>query len=122
MYISVNQQPISIAEFFLMTDIHFMDEITAPRRSLHLSQHPPARDAPDIGLAEYAMAMHVSLPQLELYSQVSQDLSAWIDRSKEVHRAAEEEASKVTPELFVEFRDADEIGKAELSVWPSLYD
>jgi kinetochore protein Spc7/SPC105 len=99
-----------------MTDIRFMEELTAPRRSLHQPQYPPTRDASSIGLAEFAVAADVDLPQLELYSRVSSDLAAWIDKSKEMYEQAEEEASKVTPELFIEFRDADEIGKTELLV------
>jgi kinetochore protein Spc7/SPC105 len=110
---------VSIADFLTMTDIRFMDEITAPRRSLHPSatqQFTPARDASEIGLAECAVAMAVDLPQLELYAQVSDDLAAWIDRSKERYQQDEYEAAKVTPELFLEFMEADEAGKAELMV------
>jgi kinetochore protein Spc7/SPC105 len=99
-----------------MTDIRFMDEISAPRRSMYPSQEPPVRDPSEIGLAEYVVAVDVEIPELELYSNVSNDLAAWIDRSKEVYKQAEAEAAKVTPELFVEFREADEIGKAELVV------
>jgi kinetochore protein Spc7/SPC105 len=99
-----------------MTDIRFMDEITAPRRSLHPSQQTPARDPSEIGLAEYVIAIDVDLPQLELYSHVSKDLVGWIDKSKEVYKQTDEEARKVTPELFVEFREADEVDRAELLV------
>lgn len=38
-------------------------------------------------------------------------------RSKADFAQAEEEATKITPELFVEFMRADEEGQAELLVW-----
>ena len=99
-----------------MTDIRFMDEITAPRRSLHPSQNPPAREASEIVLAEYVVATDLEWPQLALYSHVSKDLSGWIEKSKEDYKQAEDEAQKVVPQLFIEFREADEVGKAELLV------
>jgi hypothetical protein len=102
-----------------MTDIRFMDQITAPRRSLHpfaAQQLAPARDASEIGLSECVVALAQDLPQLELYAEVSDDLAAWIDKSKERYQQDEDEAAKVTPELFHEFMEADESGKAELMV------
>ena len=114
--------PISIEQFFNMTGIRFMDEITAPRRStIHRSALRPRRHSSpssmsetDIVLAEYVAAMSVDVPQLELYTYVSRDLEAWIERSKGIFREAEAEAEKVTPELFREFVDAGEDGQAEL--------
>jgi hypothetical protein len=53
---------------------------------------------------------------MELYTHVSKDLQKWIEKSKEDYKEAEEEVQKVTPELFEEFRDTDEEGKAELLV------
>lgn len=114
--------PISIEQFFNMTGIRFMDEITAPRRStIHPSALRPRRHSSpsstsdtDIALAEYVTAMSVDVPQLELYTYVSRDLEAWIERSKGIFREAEAEAEKITPELFREFVDAGEDGQAEL--------
>ena len=114
--------PISIEQFFNMTGIRFMDEITAPRRStIHGSALRPRRHSSpsstsetDIALAEYVVAMSVDVPQLELYTYVSRDLEAWIERSKGIFREAEGEAEKATPELFREFIDAGEDGQAEL--------
>ncbi|KAH7927412.1 hypothetical protein BV22DRAFT_1061133 [Leucogyrophana mollusca] len=109
---------ISIEQFFEMTGIRFMDEIAAPRRSIiHPSAHRPPRRSSvdtDIPLAEYAVAMSVDVPQLELYTHVSKDLQAWIERIKSIFQEAEEEAMKMTPELFLEFVSADEDGQAEL--------
>lgn len=107
---------ISISQFFSMTGIKFMDELTAPRRSTHPSQQPTrqARNSSDIPLSEYVTAMAIDIPQLVLYSRVSKDLEAWMEKSKIVFAQAEDEASKVTPELFVEFSRADEDGQAEL--------
>lgn len=95
-----------------------MDELTAPRRSIHPSQHPTRqpRDPQDIPLSEYVVAMAIDIPQLELYTRVSRDLEAWMEKSKSVFADAEEEAAKVTPELFVEYARADEEGQAELLV------
>ena len=95
-----------------------MDELTAPRRSIHPSQQPlrQPRNPADIALAEYVTAMAIDVPQLELYSRVSTDLQEWIAKSKVVFAEAEEEAAKVTPELFVEYARADEEGQAELLV------
>ncbi|KAI5992545.1 Spc7 kinetochore protein-domain-containing protein [Pisolithus marmoratus] len=110
--------PISIQQFFEMTGIRFMDEIAAPRRqSIHPSALRPSRRASvdgQIPLAEYIVAMAVDVPQLELYTHVSKDLQAWIERIQAIYREAEEEALKMTPQLFQEFVLADETGQAEL--------
>ncbi|KAJ3513056.1 hypothetical protein NLJ89_g3160 [Agrocybe chaxingu] len=107
---------ISITQFFSMTNIKFMDELTAPRRSIHPSQQPirQPRNPTDIPLAEYVTAMAIDIPQLDLYSRVSRDLEGWMSKSRLVFAQAEEEAAKVTPELFVEYARADEEGQAEL--------
>ncbi|KAI6146697.1 Spc7 kinetochore protein-domain-containing protein [Pisolithus tinctorius] len=98
--------PISIQQFFEMTGIRFMDEITAPRRqSIHPSTLRPSRRASvdgQIPLAEYMVAMAVD------------DLQAWIERIQSIYREAEEEALEMTPQLFQEFISADETGQAEL--------
>lgn len=101
-----------------MTGIKFMDEVTAPRRSMHPSRQPirHPRNLADIPLAEYVTAMGIDIPQLELYSRVSKDLEAWMAKSEIVFAQAEEEATKLTPELFVEYARADEEGQAELLV------
>ncbi|TFK41287.1 Spc7 kinetochore protein-domain-containing protein [Crucibulum laeve] len=104
---------ISIDQFFSLTGIKFMDELTAPRRSMHQPSHQP-RSAEEIPLSEYVTAMSIDVPQLVLYSRVSKDLQAWMKKSKTVFAQAEEEATKVTPELFVEYARADEEGQAEL--------
>ncbi|KAF9535483.1 Spc7 kinetochore protein-domain-containing protein [Crepidotus variabilis] len=107
---------ISIGQFFQMTGIKFMDELTAPRRSLHPGSQSlrQPRNIADIPLAEYVTAMAIDVPQLDLYSRVSKDLEGWMQKSKVVFAEAEEEAEKVTPELFVEYARADEEGQAEL--------
>ncbi|KAK0465441.1 Spc7 kinetochore protein-domain-containing protein [Desarmillaria tabescens] len=108
--------PISIQQFFEMTNIKFMDDLTAPRRSMHPSQlaSRQPRNPADIRPAEYTIAVAIDIPQLSLYSRVSSDLQAWMQQSKDVFVEAEEEAAKMTPELFVEFSRADEEGQAEL--------
>ncbi|RDB29117.1 hypothetical protein Hypma_015188 [Hypsizygus marmoreus] len=111
-----DEPPISIKQFFSMTGIKFMDELTAPRRSIHPSQQGvrQARNEEDILLAEYVIAMGLDVPQLVLYSRVSKDLEAWIEKSKADFDQAEDEAAKITPELFTEYSRADEEGQAEL--------
>ncbi|KAK0198720.1 Spc7 kinetochore protein-domain-containing protein [Armillaria mellea] len=108
--------PISIQQFFEMTNIKFMDDLTAPRRSMHPSQlaSRQPRNPADIRQAEYTIAVAIDIPQLLLYSRVSNDLHAWMQQSKSVFVEAEEEAAKMTPELFIEFSRADEEGQAEL--------
>lgn len=108
--------PISIEQFFAMTKIKFMDELTAPRRSTHPSQQPArqARNPDDIPMSEYVNAMGIDVPQLILYSRVSKDLQAWVEKSKADFAQAEDEAAKITPELFTEYSRADEEGQAEL--------
>ncbi|KAJ7456552.1 Spc7 kinetochore protein-domain-containing protein [Mycena latifolia] len=106
-------RPISIAQFFDITDIKFMDELDAPRRSIHQPSRQ-ARPPSEIPLAEYAVAMSINVPELIRYSKVSDDLQGWMDQSKAVFAQAEEEAVKVTPELFTEYIRADEEGQAEL--------
>ena len=109
---------ISIAQFFEMTAIRFMDEIAAPRRStVHSSTLRPSRrqsTESEIPLSEYVVAMAIDVPQLELYTHVSKDLQVWIERIKGIYKEAEEEALKMTPELFQEFVMADEEGQNEL--------
>lgn len=111
-----------------MTNIRFMDEITAPRRSMihpgHLGQPNRRRsltsshseEAESIPLSEFLVAMAVDVPQLELYSDLSGQLSAWVEESKKICRQAEEDAVKVTPALFREFAEADELEKQDLLV------
>lgn len=95
-----------------------MDEITAPRRSTHPSQQGArqARNHEEIPLADYVSAIGIDIPQLVLYTRVSKDLQAWIEKSKADFFQAEDEASKITPELFTEYSRADEEGQAELLV------
>ncbi|KAJ7124771.1 Spc7 kinetochore protein-domain-containing protein [Mycena crocata] len=106
-------RPISIEQFFDITGIKFMDELDAPRRSIHQPSRQ-ARLPSEIPLAEYAIAMSINVPELVLYSAVSNDLQGWMDQSKAVFTQMEEEATKMTPELFMEYIRADEEGQAEL--------
>lgn len=80
------------------------DSPSFPLASSFPSQQPTrqARNSSDIPLSEYVTAMAIDIPQLVLYSRVSKDLEAWMEKSKIVFAQAEDEASKVTPELFVE--------------------
>ncbi|KAI0374510.1 hypothetical protein BV20DRAFT_1033319 [Pilatotrama ljubarskyi] len=132
---------ISIEQFFQMTDVRFMDELTIhkPRRSTVLpgQLRPRARrrsssTARDLGassgadgqqggqdeeaipLAEFAVAMAVDMPRLDLYTAVARDLTAYIQECKKIYREAEEEALKVTPSLFKEFASVDETEQAML--------
>ena len=105
-----------------------MDELTAPRRSMvHPGQLRPqnrrrsltsshAEEAEPVPLSEFMAAMAVDVPQLELYSVLATELTAWIEESKKICRQAEEDAVKMTPALFREFADADESEKADLVV------
>jgi hypothetical protein len=105
-----------------MTGIRFMDEIIVPRRSsIHHGHARKSRGSslsevqtPSVPLADYCVAMNVDAPQLELYTHVARDLEAWIARSKVHYTQAEEEALRMTPELFREYANADEEGQAEL--------
>lgn len=126
------QPTISIEQFFEMTNIRFMDEITAPRRSTvhpaHLRPHNRRRSlassahgdaaagADAVPLAEFMTAMSIEVPQLELYSVLAEELGGWIEESKKICRLAEEDALKMTPALFTEFAMADEVGKQDLLV------
>ncbi|KLO20428.1 Spc7-domain-containing protein [Schizopora paradoxa] len=108
--------PISIEEFFTMTGVKFMDQLTIPRRSTirpSQLQQSTSGDEP-LRLADYVTAMNVHVPQLELYSWVAKDLQTWIDNSKKIYREAEEEVAKVTPSLFREYVSAEEEGRSEL--------
>lgn len=113
------EPPISIEQFFSLTGIKFMDELTVPRRSTFHRAGIQARnrrdsatsdtgEEPVIPLAEYVVAMTVDVPQLELYSHVAQDLQAWIEHSKANFKQAEAECAKVTPELFREYSRCSE--------------
>jgi kinetochore protein Spc7/SPC105 len=108
-----------------MTGIRFLDELSAPRRStilpsqLQSAQRRASLQTKEATLADYAIAMAVDAPQLELYSHVAADLQRWIEHSKEIYHQAEEEATKVTPMLFREYSMADEQTQAELLVYLS---
>ena len=111
-----------------MTGIRFMDELTAPRRSMvHPGQLRPqnrrrsltsshAEEAEPVPLSEFMAAMAVDVPQLELYSVLATELTAWIEESKKICVEAERETAKVTPELFRDFVAADESEKGLLIV------
>ncbi|KAG5220502.1 Spc7 kinetochore protein-domain-containing protein [Salix suchowensis] len=103
----------NLVKFFQLTGIKFMEELTAPRRSMSQPGRPERQTA-DIPLAEYAIATTVDLPQLSLYTRVASDLDAWMKKSKVVMQETEEEAAKVVPELFAEYLSADEEGKDQL--------
>ncbi|KAF9040355.1 hypothetical protein BDZ89DRAFT_1035026, partial [Hymenopellis radicata] len=92
---------ISIEQFFALTGIKFMDDLQAPRRSMHPSHLRQARNPTEISLADYAITLAIDIPQLALYSRVSSDLQAWMQQSRIIFAEAEEEAGKMTPELFV---------------------
>ena len=108
---------IFIEQFFEMTGIRFMDEIAAPRRSIAypFALRPSRRTSNEaqIPLAEYIVAMAIDVPQLELYTHVSKDLHAWIERIQGIFLEAEEEVLKMTLQLFQEFVSMDETEQAE---------
>lgn len=79
-----------------------------------------ARSHSEIPLAEYTVSTTIDAPQLLLYTRVAEDLQAWMVKSKAEFVIAEEEAAKMTPELFTEFSRADEESQGELLV--SCYD
>ncbi|KAI0095293.1 Spc7 kinetochore protein-domain-containing protein [Irpex rosettiformis] len=120
-----DEPTISIEQFFEMTNIRFMDEITAPRRSMihpgqlglrnrrrSLTSH--SEETEHIPLAEFMVAMALDVPELELYHDLAGQLTAWVEESKKICRQAEEDAIKVTPALFREFAEADELEKQDL--------
>lgn len=88
---------------------------------MHPSHSRQPRNASEISFADYAIALAIDVPQLALYSRVSSDLQAWMQQSRVVFAEAEDEAAKMTPELFVEYSRADEEGQAELLVWETSY-
>lgn len=99
-----------------MTGIGFMD-VSAPRRSMHPSQiAQKPRDRAEISLAEYANAMAFDLPQLVLYTRVSQDIEEQIQKCKVEYQQLEEEVMKVTPELFSEYTSGNQEIQEELVV------
>ncbi|KAJ7071434.1 Spc7 kinetochore protein-domain-containing protein [Mycena amicta] len=106
-------QPISIEQFFELTNVKFMDALDAPRRSIHQPSRQ-ARPPSEISLAEYGIAMAITVPELDLYSKVSNDLQAWMDKIKEVFKQEEEAAAKIMPQLFTEYLCADEEDRAAL--------
>ena len=130
----VTQPAISIEQFFQMTGIRFMDELTMPRprrstvgpgqlrpRARRRSSAPEdlatsgAEEDP-IPLSEFAIAMAVDMPRIDLYTAVARDLTAYIQECKKIYREAEAEALKDTPSLFREFALVDESEQAMLIV------
>ncbi len=132
---SVALQPaISIEQFFQMTGIRFMDELTMPRprrstvgpgqlrpRARRRSSAPEdlttsGMEEEPIPLSEFAIAMAVDMPRIDLYTAVARDLTAYIQECKKIYREAEAEATKDTPSLFREFAIVDENEQAMLIV------
>lgn len=111
---------VSIEQFFEMTGTKFMDDMAGPRRStIRPSQlrRSLGGDAEGVtSLADYFTAMALDVPQLKLYSKAAEELNEWIEDSKTTFEQANEEAKQVTPELFLEYLDADEDNKAYLVV------
>ena len=117
-----------------MTGIRFMDELTMPRPRRSTvgpgQLRPRARRrssaAEDLGasameedpipLAEFAVAMAVDMPRIDLYTAIARDLTAYIQECKKIYKEAEEEALKDTPSLFREFANVDESEQAMLIV------
>ena len=126
------QPAISIEQFFQMTGIRFMDELTMPRprRStvgpgqLRARARRRSSAAEDLGasaaeeepipLSEFAIAMAVDMPRIDLYTAITRDLTAYIAKCKKIYEEAEEEALKDTPSLFREFASVDESEQAML--------
>ena len=124
-----------------MTGIRFMDELTMPRPRRSTvgpgQLRPRARRRPSaatddlatsggaeedpIPLAEFAVAMAVDMPRIDLYTAVARDLTAYIQECKKIYREAEEEALKDTPSLFKEFAMVDESEQAMLIVRASSW-
>ncbi|KAI0735508.1 Spc7 kinetochore protein-domain-containing protein [Earliella scabrosa] len=123
---------ISIEQFFQMTGIRFMDELTMPRprrSTVGPGQLRPrarrrssatedlgasAADEDPVPLSEFAIAMAVDMPHLDLYTAIARDLTAYIQECKKIYKEAEEEALKDTPSLFREFASVDESEQAML--------
>ena len=117
-----------------MTGIRFMDELTMPRSrrsTVGPGQLRPrsrgrssaaAEDLSEsvveepIPLAEFAVAMAVDMPRMDLYTAITRDLTAYIQECKKIYKEAEEEALKDTPSLFKEFANVDENEQAMLIV------
>lgn len=110
-----------------MAGIHFVEEITAPRRSTILpsqlkvrsrrrssntSQHddsdPTSQIFEEIPLADFTASLAVDIPQLELYSTIANEMTAWIDDSRKICREADEEVLKLQPSVFREFANAQQ--------------
>ncbi|KZS96167.1 hypothetical protein SISNIDRAFT_339849 [Sistotremastrum niveocremeum HHB9708] len=114
---TVETPAISIEDFFTMTGVKFMDEITVPRKSIvrptHLMSRRDSEGDSKPGLAQCIVAMNVDIPQLKMYAWVGSHMRKWIDESKATHRVAEEEVAKVTPAQFTAFAEADEQDRKE---------
>lgn len=87
-----------------------------PANSLGPGSSGAPSDEEAIPLAEFAVAMAVDMPRLDLYGAVARDLTAYIQECKKIYREAEEEAMKVTPSLFKEFALVDEAEQSMLIV------
>ncbi|RPD81656.1 hypothetical protein L226DRAFT_555808 [Lentinus tigrinus ALCF2SS1-7] len=129
---SDDEPAISIEQFFQMTGIRFMDELTMPRPRRSTvgpgQLRPRARRrssaAEDLGastaeeepipLSEFAIAMAVDMPRIDLYTAITRDLTAYIAECRKIYKEAEEEAVKDTPSLFREFASVDESEQAML--------
>jgi kinetochore protein Spc7/SPC105 len=112
------QTPISIDDFFELTGIKFMDGMTVPRRSsVHPSQLRRRRsstireapnESPADALADRFLALALHVPQLEVHAAAARDLQNWIDGTKTHFMQANEEALKLPPVMFEEYRAGDE--------------
>jgi hypothetical protein len=61
--------------------------------------------------------MCYSLPRnLPQHAKVANELRKWIDESKETYLRAEEEVTRVTPALFLEYAEANEEARQDYTV------
>ncbi|GJJ09533.1 hypothetical protein Clacol_003756 [Clathrus columnatus] len=108
-----NMDPISIDQFLTMTSIHFMDDLTCPRRStIHPSQMKRQTSIEGSGesspLSSYVIGMAIHVAQLETMIWISNDIKTAIDKYKAQYQQTEDDIAKDIPLLFCEYFAASE--------------
>ncbi|EJD55632.1 hypothetical protein AURDEDRAFT_179352 [Auricularia subglabra TFB-10046 SS5] len=112
----MEEEPMTMEDFFEATGVRFMEELMCPRYStaLGLTGMPTENDDQEHSLQQYFKALAVDFLQLKTYQWATTYLEQWIASSKENFKGVEEEVILRPPELFYEFAMADEEHQAAI--------
>jgi hypothetical protein len=109
---------LSMEDFLELTDIHFMENITVPRRSVAGSRlgQPSNADPTTWTPGDYVLAMGIYVPQLEIYGPGLKAMQDKIEALKAEFARTNEEVKTVPPEAFATYLESSEEDRAAMLV------